>query len=329
MTPRTRFWIRRLGQSAITVMLIAVFNFCLLKAAPGDLADVLAGESGAATPEFMQQLRETYGLDQPFMVQFGHYLARVVRLDFGFSFRQNAPVLDVLLDHLPATLLLMVVSLSLAFVAGVALGALAARKPNTWLDNLLSTAALLAYATPLFWLGLMLIVLFSVHLNLLPSSGMREIGATYAHWGAHALDVLRHLVLPATTLALFYMAVFTRMTRASMIEVYSLDFVRTAKAKGISEQRIVFRHVLRNAILPVLTSLGMQVGALLGGSVVIETVFGWPGLGRLSFEALTRRDVNLLLGVLFMSSVLVILVNLLVDLLYTRLDPRIRSEGGA
>ena len=316
-------------QSAITVVLIAVFNFCLLKAAPGDLADVLAGESGAATPEFMLQLRQAYGLDQPFLSQFGHYLARVVRLDFGFSFRQNAPVLDVLLDRLPATLLLMVVSLTFAFVLGVVCGALSARTPHTWFDNLLSTAALLAYATPLFWLGLMLILLFSMHLDLLPSSGMQEIGAVYDHWGVYMLDVLRHLVLPATTLALFYMAVFTRMTRASMIEVYSLDFVRTAKAKGISESRIVLRHVLRNAILPVLTSLGMQVGGLLGGSVVVETVFGWPGLGRLSFEALMRRDVNLLLGVLFMSSVLVIVINLVVDLMYTRLDPRIQSEGGA
>lgn len=326
MSPRARFWIRRLLQSAITILFIASLNFCLLYLAPGDLADVLAGEAGAATPEFMQQLRESYGLDQPFLVQLWNYLTRIGQLDFGFSFRQNAPVLQVLLEHLPATLLLMCASLSLAFLLGIGCGVLASRKPNGWLDNLLSTGALLAYATPLFWLGLMLIVLFSVRLDWLPSSGMVEIGAVYAGWQAYVVDIARHLVLPATTLALFYMAVFTRMTRASMIEVYSLDFVRTARAKGISERRLVWRHVFRNAILPVLTSLGMQVGALLGGSVVVETVFGWPGLGRLSFEALVRRDLNLLLGVLFISSVLVIIVNLFVDLLYSRLDPRIRSE---
>ncbi|MGD9943792.1 MAG: ABC transporter permease, partial [Burkholderiaceae bacterium] len=323
MSARTRFWWRRAWQSLLTILLVAVMNFCLLAAAPGDLADVLAGESGAATPEYMTQLRESYGLDRPFAEQLARYVGHLARLDLGYSFRQSAPVLDVIQQRLPATLLLMLVSLGLALLAGIALGALAARRPHTWFDNCVSTFALLAYATPLFWLGLMMIVLFSVKLDLLPSSGISEIGLVHDGFAAMALDVARHLVLPASTLALFYMAVFTRMTRAAMIEVYGLDFVRTARAKGISEGRLLVRHVLRNAILPVVTSAGMQVGAVLGGSVVIESVFSWPGLGRLSFEAIMQRDMNLLLGVLFVSSVLVVMINLLVDLLYTRLDPRI------
>lgn len=329
MSARLRFWLRRGWQSLITVLLVAVMNFCLLNAAPGDLADVLAGESGAATPEYMASLRESYGLNQPFAEQLVRYVGHLARLDLGYSFRQNAPVLDVILSRLPATLLLMLVSLALALLAGVALGALAARRPHSLFDTCISTLALLAYAMPLFWLGLMLIVLFSVKLDVLPSSGLTEIGVVHESVAAWLLDVGRHLLLPAATLALFYMAVFTRMTRAAMIEVYGLDFVRTARAKGISEARLVIRHVLRNAILPVVTSVGMQVGAVLGGSVVIETVFGWPGLGRLSFEAIMQRDTNLLLGVLFISSLLVIVVNLAVDLLYTKLDPRIRAEARA
>ena len=189
-------------------------------------------------------------------------------------------------------------------------------------DNLISVLALLAYATPLFWLGLMLIVVFTLKLNLLPGGGMYTIGATAGPL-SHALDVARHLVLPVITLSLFYMATYARLMRASMLEVSRVDYVRTAHAKGLSDGIVLYKHVLPNAILPMVTLLGVQAGSLLGGAVVVEVVFGWPGLGRLAFEAVFQRDSNLLLGILLLSSCLVVAVNIVVDLLYTWLDPRI------
>lgn len=222
----------------------------------------------------------------------------------------------------------MVCAIALAFSLGVLFGVVASRHVNRWPDRLISVGALLAYATPIFWIGLMMILLFSVNLGWLPSNGMETIGAGYAGWDRF-IDVARHLVLPSLTLSLFYMALYTRLMRASMLEVYGLDYVTVARAKGVSEAAIAWRHVLRNALLPMVTMLGLQVGSLLGGSVLVETVFGWPGLGRLAFESVFQRDYNLLLGVLLLSSVMVVIVNILVDLLYAFLDPRIEIGGTA
>jgi peptide/nickel transport system permease protein len=313
---------RRLLQAVVIVAGVAVINFLLLHLAPGDVVDVLAGESGTADATYLAELRQKFGLDQPLAVQLGRYLWNVATLDLGHSFRHNMPVITLILQRLPATLLLMVASLSVAFLAGIVLGVTASRRLRSLADNVITVVALLAYATPLFWLGLMLIVVFTVKLDLLPGGGMYTVAAGHAAL-AHAADVLRHLVLPATTLSLFFMATYTRLMRASMLEVYGMDYVRTARAKGVSERRVAYRHVLRNALLPMVTMLGIQVGALLGGAVVVEVVFGWPGLGRLAFEAVFQRDFNLLLGILLLSSCLVIAVNLGVDLLYTWLDPRI------
>jgi peptide/nickel transport system permease protein len=312
----------RLLQAIPIVAGIAVFNFMLLQLAPGDAADVLAGEAGGATPEYIAELKARFGLDQPVPVQLGKYLWNVARLDLGFSFRHNMPVVDLILSRLPATLMLMGAAIVLAFSLGVLLGVTAARHVNRPLDTAISVGALLAYATPIFWIGLMMILLFSVQLGWLPSGGMRTIGADLAGFG-YAIDVARHLVLPAAALSLFFMALYTRLMRASMLEVYSLDYVTTARAKGLTERRVAFKHVLRNALLPMVTMLGLQVGSMLGGSVLVETVFGWPGLGRLAFEAVFQRDNNLLLGILLLSSVLVVIVNVIIDLTYARLDPRI------
>ena len=322
MTPTLRFLLRRLGQAIPIIVGIAVFNFFLLHMAPGDAVDVLAGEAGGATPEYVAQLKAKFGLDQPLHVQLGKFLWNVATLDLGFSFRHNMPVADLILARLPATLLLMVCAIALAFSAGVILGVTAARNLNKAPDRIISVVALLAYATPIFWIGLMLILLFSVKLGWLPSSGMETIGADLSG-AARVFDVARHLVLPAVTLALFFMALYTRLMRASMLEVYGLDYVTVARAKGVGEGGVAYRHVWRNALLPMVTMLGLQVGSLLGGSVLVETVFGWPGLGRLAFESVFQRDYNLLLGILLLSSALVVFVNLLIDLLYARLDPRI------
>ncbi|MGE0715628.1 MAG: ABC transporter permease [Alphaproteobacteria bacterium] len=318
-----RFLARRVVQAAGVVLGIAVINFLLVHMAPGDAVEVLAGEAGGAgDPGYVARLRARFGLDRPLWEQLFLYLWNVVRLDFGYSFRHGTDVLDLILARVPATLLLMVSSIAAAFAMGLLLGVAAARRVNTIVDNAIALVALLSYAIPLFWLGLMLIVLFSVVLGWLPSGGISTVGVDQAGL-AYVVDVARHAVLPTVTLTLFYMAVYTRLMRASMLEVTGQDFVRTARSKGLSERKVIWRHVLKNALLPMVTMIGMQVGSLLGGAVMVEMVFGWPGLGRLAFEAILARDLNLLLGILLMSSVLVIVVNMLVDLAYAWLDPRI------
>jgi peptide/nickel transport system permease protein len=313
---------RRLLQAVPTVLVIVTLNFLLLQLAPGDAADVLAGEAGSATPEFMAQLRQSFGLDQPLGMQLLIYLKHVVTFDLGYSFRHSMPVTDLILSRLGPTLLLMATVFVLSVAMGALLGSLAARNLNRWRDNMISMLTVLAYATPVFWAGLMLIVVFSIKLGWFPTSGMQEIAAFY-EGGAKWRDIAHHLVLPALTLTMFYLALYTRLMRASVLEQFSMDYVVTARAKGLTERQIARRHVFRNALLPVVTMAGVQAGALLGGAVVVETVFAWPGLGLLAYEALFARDLNLLLGIFFVSTCLVVVVNLIVDLAYSVLDPRI------
>ena len=314
--------LRRLLQAVPTVLVIVALNFLLLQLAPGDAADVLAGEAGSATPEFMAQLRQKFGLDKPVGIQLLLYMKQIVSFDLGYSFRHSMPVADLILSRLGPTLLLMVTVFAIAVGTGALLGSLAARHLNRWQDNMISLLTVLAYATPVFWAGLMLIVVFSIKLGWFPTSGMQQVAAF--HEGAAKLrDIAHHLVLPAFTLTMFYMALYTRLMRASVLEQSSMDYVVTARAKGLTESQIARRHVLRNALLPVVTMAGVQAGAMLGGAVVVETVFAWPGLGLLAYESLFARDLNLLLGIFFVSTCLVVLVNLVVDLAYAFLDPRI------
>lgn len=314
--------LRRLLQAVPTVLVIVALNFMLLQLAPGDAADVLAGEAGAATPEYMAQLRQTFGLDQPKAVQLARYVQRAATFDLGFSFRHNQPVSTLILDRLGPTLLLMLTVLVTAVGFGVLLGSLAARNLNRWPDQIVSMLTVLGYATPVFWAGLMLIVVFAIRLGWFPTSGMQEVAAFHEGF-AKVRDVAHHLVLPAVTLTLFYLALYTRLMRAAVLEQFAMDYVITARAKGLTERQIARRHVLRNAVLPVVTMAGIQVGALLGGAVVVETVFAWPGLGLLAYESLFARDLNLLLGIFFVSTCLVVVVNLVVDIAYALLDPRI------
>lgn len=313
---------RRLLQAVPTVLVIVALNFLLLQLAPGDAAEVLAGEAGAATPEYMAQLRATFGLDQPLHVQLALYLQRALSFDLGFSFRHNLPVAQLIAARLGPTLLLMLTVLVTAVLFGVLLGSLAARHLNRWQDGLISMLTVFAYATPVFWAGLMLIVVFAIRLGWFPTSGMQEVAAFHEGF-AKLRDIAHHLVLPALTLTMFYLALYTRLMRAAVLEQFSMDYVVTARAKGLTERQIARRHVLRNALLPVLTMAGIQVGALLGGAVVVETVFAWPGLGLLAYESLFARDLNLLLGIFFVSTCLVVVVNLVVDIAYAMLDPRI------
>ena len=319
---RARYVLKRLLQAVPVVLAIVVVNFFLLQLAEGDAVDVLAGEAGSATPEYMAQLREKFGLDQPLPVQLAVYVKNMLTFDLGYSFRHDMPVAQLVLDRLGPTLLLMVCTIVVAVGLGIVLGLLAASGLNTWRDNLISVFALVSYATPLFWVGLMMIVVFSLNLGWFPTSGMENFAAFHSGWD-RVLDIAHHLVMPVTTLSLFYLALYTRLMRASMLEQAGMDYVTTARAKGLTERRIVFVHILRNALLPVLTMAGVQIGALIGGSVIVESVFAWPGLGMLAFEALFARDLNLLLGIFLLSALLVVAINLVIDLLYSFLDPRI------
>ena len=325
LTKRLRYILRRLFQAIPVLLGIAIVNFLLLQLAPGDAADVLAGESGSATPEYMEMLRKNFGLDKSIPEQLLIYIKNLFLFDLGFSFRHNMEVLEIILDRLGATLLLMTTTLFLSVGVGILLGLFAAMRVNHWQDSLISILAIISYATPLFWVGLMLMVIFSINLDWFPATGMEDIIKFYTGW-ERLLDIAHHLILPSITLSLFYLALYTRLMRASVLEQHGMDYVVTARAKGASENRVTFKHVLKNAILPGITMAGFQVGALLGGSVVVEAVFGWPGLGQLAFQTLFARDINLLLGIFFLSACLVVVVNLLVDLVYTFLDPRIELD---
>ncbi len=317
-----RFLAYRLLMAVPVVLGIIVLDFFLIHLAPGDAASVLAGESGAATPEYMDDLRHEFGLDQPLAAQFLAYLGNMLRFNLGYSFRNDSDVSRLILDRLGPTALLMLTAFGTALVVGTLLGLVAATGRNRWRDAVISTVSLVAYATPGFWLGLMMIVVFALRLGWLPTSGYDTVGADDE---GGALDVARHLVMPAIALALFYLALYTRVMRASVLDQLGQDYVTTARAKGQSERRVMTGHVLRNALLPVVTLAGVQAGNLIGGSVVVETVFGWPGVGTLAFNALQSRDLNLLLAIFFVSACLVVAINLAVDLAAVALDPRIEA----
>lgn len=318
-----RFILARLVKAVFILLAILVLNFTLIHAAPGDPAAVMAGEAGASDDKFLEDLRARFGLDQPFHVQLWIYIKGAVQLDLGYSYRRGMPVAELIWDRLPATLLLTATAFFISIIFGVIAGVAAAARQGRWGDSIISTLALLFYATPLFWVALMASLLFSVVLGWLPGFGYETVGANYTGL-ARALDIGQHLILPATTLGMFFTAIYVRMTRASMLEVSRLDFVKTARAKGLSHGVIQRRHILRNALLPVITLAGLQAGQIVGGAVLTETVFAWPGIGRLMFEAISQRDYNVLLGVFFVSAAMVLLFNLITDIVYVFVDPRIR-----
>lgn len=316
---------RRLVHVIPTMLLIVGVNFFLLKMAPGDIVDVLTGEAGGATPEVAAMLRQQFGLDEHVAVQFVKYMGNLLTLNLGYSVGYNDFVAPIIFERVPASLLLMGTSILVATIVGVLLGVIAAVRRGTWVDNVINVVSVWGFAMPLFWLALMLIVVFSLTLRWFPASGMYNVYKNPQGW-AYFRDVAEHMVLPVFSLSVYYLAIFSRITRSAMIEVSGQDFIRFARAKGLSPQRITIRHVLRNALLPIVTITGLQLGAMLGGSVVIETIFAWPGMGRLAFDAIFRRDLNLLLGILFVSSFLVIMANIVTDLIYAWLDPRIELK---
>lgn len=318
---------RRLAYAGALLLAVLVLNFVLIQLAPGDPAQVIAGEMGGITPERLEEIRADYGLDRSLPAQLGQYLANVASGDLGYSFYFDRPVVDLIAARVPATLLLVTTALLLAIGVGTLLGVLASRKPDGLLSHAITVLAMLGFSVPVFWIGIMLLVFFAGTLGMFPVSGMSSISARDAPFTVAVLDVLHHLVLPMVTLAIIYVAQYSRLARASMLETLGSDYIRTARAKGVPERWVVTKHALRNAILPVITMAGLQFSQLFAGAVLVETVFDWPGMGQLAFESILRRDHPTMLGILFFSALIVVVVNLLTDLVYRLVDPRIRASG--
>lgn len=317
---------QRVGNALILLIAVIIFNYILLSLVPGDIAETIAGESGGASAEVMAEIRRSYGLDQPFYYQLYSYVTRVLQGDLGTSYYFNMPVTDLILERLGPTLLLVTTALLTAIFVGTLLGVIAAQKPNGWFSHFITVLALIGFSAPVFWTAFMLIVLFVSVLELLPLTGMAEpttVKGTFAWY----LDVAYHLVLPALSLASIYIAQYSRLARASMMDILGSDYIRTARAKGLGQRMVVYKHALRNAIIPVITIAGLQFSHIFSGAVVIETVFNWPGLGTLALESILRADTPTIMGILFFSAFVVIVFNLLTDLAYRLVDPRIRTSA--
>lgn len=316
--------LRRGLQGVVTILAVVVLSFLLVNLAPGDMVDVLASEGGATDTQEIARLRALYGLDVPGWQRLWNYLAGVMTLDLGHSFRHGRPVLDVVAERLPASLLLVAGALLVAAAIGITAGVYAARRVGSAADAIVSATAVLFFAIPGFWLSLMLMLLFSVKLGITPIAGMQTIGGPPRSITWQAIDIAHHMLLPALALGLFYAAIYARVMRAAMLQVLDLDYVRTARAKGMAEGRVVWHHAFRNALLPIVTLLGIQLGHVFAGAVVVEAIFSWPGVGTLLVEAVGARNTPVVMGVLVFSAVVVVVANLLVDLLYAALDPRVR-----
>ncbi|MEH6528192.1 MAG: ABC transporter permease [Sneathiella sp.] len=316
---------KRIGNAVVLLLAVLILNFTLIHIAPGDPVEVLAGEMGGATPELLAELRASFGLDQPFHVQLLTYLGNVLQGNLGYSYYYDKPVTDLIFDRIGATLLLVISALLFALLAGTFLGVASAQKRSSFLSNIVTVLSLAGFSAPVFWIGIMLILLFAVVIPIFPIAGMTSANTPVGTL-ANMLDIAHHLALPALTLASIYLAFYSRLSRASMLEVLESDYVRTARAKGMSPFLVVYKHALRNAILPVVTFAGLQFAQVISGAVLVETVFAWPGLGTLAFESILRRDSPTLLGILFFSALLVLIVNIFIDIAYRIIDPRISEK---
>lgn len=317
--------IKRIAIGLLLLFAVLVLCFLLMHLAPGDVADTIAQNSGGLDSEVMDQIRKDYGLDLPLWQQLLKYLARVVVLDLGHSFYYNQPVTDLIFEKLPATLLLVVSAQIVSITLGVFLGVLASSKPNGVTSHFVTVLSLLGYAAPVFWTGIMLIILFASIIPIFPIGNMVDVSVEREGF-AYIIDVLHHLVLPTLTLSSIFLALYSRLARASMLDVLGSDFIRTAQAKGLSEFQVTYKHALRNALLPVVTTAGLVFSSLMSGAVLVEAVFSWPGLGTLAVQSIIARDTPTILGILFFSSLVVIVANLLTDFVYRIIDPRINTS---
>jgi peptide/nickel transport system permease protein len=323
-----RYVVQRLLHTLIVLFGVALMTFALIHLTPGDPVLVMLGTD--ATPSELERLRRLLGLDQPLYVQFFQYVARLLSGHMGDSIFQHQPVARLIGDRFPATLELTVAAMLLAIIVGLATGVVSALTPYSVFDAGAMLIALSGVAMPVFWLGMLVILLFSLQLGWLPSFGRGEpLADALGTWVRYRdpqdlIDALKHLLLPALTLGAFSTALISRLVRSALLEVLGQDYIRTARAKGLAEARMVGRHALPNALIPVVTVIGLQVGTLLGGAILAETIFAWPGIGRLLIQAISQRDYPLVQGIVLVTALIVSLINLAVDLLYGAINPRVR-----
>ena len=316
--------LQRILLGFLLLIAVIVLNFLLLQLAPGDVVDAMLAEGGGGDPALAAKLRADYGLDQPVYIQLFKYLGQVLTGDLGYSFYYDDSVSALIIGHLPTTLMLTLSALVVAVGVGTLFGVYAAIKPRGIFSNFVTVFSLLGYATPVFWLGMIILLVFALYLPLFPAFGIRSIPEP-EQWFDRILDLINHLVLPVFTLAILYLANYSRLSRASMLDVLGADYIRTARTKGLSEFKVIFKHALKNAALPVVTMAGLQLGHIFSGAVLVETVFSLPGLGPLLYESIMRRDYPVILGVLFGAASTTIVANIITDLVYKRMDPRIQS----
>jgi peptide/nickel transport system permease protein len=331
------YGLKRLAGTFPVVILLSFLVFALMHLAPGDAANMLISDE--ATAEEVAAIRARWGLDEPFIIQYLRFLGAALMLDFGESFRYAVPVAELLWQRFPATLELAFAATVLALLIGIPLGVWAGVKPNSWVDNLSSLGGFFGISMPNFWMAIMLILLLSGTFNILPSSGRSAWGmdiemiagfrlidaALQGNWAAFS-DSFKHLLMPAFVLGINMAGILMRVTRSSIVEVMSEDYIMTARAKGVPPRSILWKHALRNALVTVITIVGLEFGALLSGSIIVEMIFAWPGIGALLLQGLGARDYPLITGVVLVYTCLFIVVNLIVDLLYVSADPRIKLD---
>jgi peptide/nickel transport system permease protein len=313
----------RVLQLVPVTLVVIILNFLLVHLAPGDVSIILAGES--ADPAYLASIRERYGLDRPFLEQLWRYLVQVGSGDLGVSFRSREPVFAEIMSRVPATLLLVGTSLALSVVLGTWIGTWIARKPGSAVDSTVSAIAVALFSMPVFWLGLMLVLLFAVELQVLPAMGMTSVDGPREGFG-RILDIAQHMVLPVLALSTVSLGQYVRLARSAVAEVMGESYITTVRAIGFPERTILMHYALRNALLPVVTVLGLQLGLVLTGAVLTESVFSWPGLGRLIYDAILARDTPVIMGAFIIMSVTVALASLVTDLVYAALDPRVKLQ---
>ena len=322
----TGYILKRTLQAIPTLLGVSTLIFFLMHAAPGDPTSIYIRPD--IDPAVIEQMRKNLGLDQPVHVQYVKWLSSFARGDFGYSFSQKRPIIDIIKDTLPNTLLLSAIALVIIFVVGILIGTIQAVRQYSWVDNLATVVAFFFYSMPSFWFGLMLILLLSYKFQLLPASQMTSVNYEFLPASQQWVDRLKHLIMPATALGIGGAASVARYMRSGMLEQIRQDYVRTARAKGLSERVVIFKHAMRNALIPVITLLGLYLPFLVGGAVLIETIFAWPGMGRLIVQAIFQRDYPVVLAIAFVSAIMVILGSLLADILYSIVDPRVTVEEG-
>ncbi len=315
-----RYVIRRLVVGTVLIFSVLILNFLIIHAAPGGPETMFLNPR--IPPEARERIRASLGLDKPLNRQFISYVRNVLGGDLGVSYFNGQPVSKVISARIPATLLLMIPTMVIAIIIGMLLGIFAARKPFSTTDRIITAFSMGGYSMPVFWLGLLFLTFFSLRLRLFPAGGISTLGAAETS----ILDVMHHMFLPVTTLVIYWLAWFSLFTRASLVEVQGLPFITAARAKGLSGRTVFYRHALRNALLPVVTIIGLFAAFILAGAIVTETVYSWPGLGLLFFQSVTRRDYPVLLGLFLVTAVMVVVMNLITDIVYGILDPRITYD---